>query len=185
MKTINVENPNSLPTIAFSALKERFELNALKEAKNRDVGSLKRLIIEEGFIVPIVIWKEGSYIVDGSGRVIALGLLEYEGYEIPEIPYMVISAKNRKQAKKRALAISSRYGVITDDSLKSFVLGDGDAEEVITDIGLFELGLDLDTIDLQIKSIKDKPKKERGTAKSKLVHKCPNCQYEFSSGEEK
>lgn len=182
MKKIVVENTNNLPTLPFSVLKERFEMNALKEAKNRDVGDLKRLIIKFGFKIPLIIWVEGSYIIDGTGRLIALGLLEYEGYEIPEIPYMTVSAKDRKEAKEMALAISSQFGEITEDTLSDFVLDLGESP----DLGLYNFpGLNLDEVKFSPKPLLEKPKKERGTAKSKLVHKCPNCHHEFSSSEEK
>lgn len=139
-KTIIVENPGNLPTISWATLKKDFEPNALKEKKNRDVGDLKQSILTLGFKIPLVIWKEGKYITDGTGRFLALELLEYEGYTIPDLPYVPVTAKNKKEAKRITLAISSQYGDITKDSLGEFVL---DMQEI--DLGFIALpGIDLD-----------------------------------------
>lgn len=142
-KTILVENPAGLPTISWENLKKSYEPNTLKEKKNRDVGDLKQAILSMGFKIPLFIWEKGKYITDGSGRFLALEMLEYEGYTIPDLPYVPVEAKNKKEAKRITLAISSQYGVITEESVGDFML---DMDEI--DLGFISLpGLDLEEID--------------------------------------
>lgn len=143
MKTLKVENPAGLPTISWEDIKKKFETNSLKEKKNRDVGDLKLSILKHGFKIPLVIWEQGNYITDGAGRVLALEMLEYEGYTIPDIPYVPILAKSKKNAKELTLAISSQYGNITEESFKEFVL---DLQEI--DLGIYNLpGLNFEGIE--------------------------------------
>ncbi len=140
MKKIIVDIPVKLPTIPFKELKEKYERNDLKEKKNRDVGGLKDSILLVGFCFPIYLWLEGKYITDGSGRMMALDMLEYEGYEIPDIPYIPISAKTKKEAKRKTLLVSSRYGDITKESGTGFLL---EMEEIdLSPVSLPELKLE-------------------------------------------
>lgn len=143
MKTITVENPANLPTIPWETLKKEYEQNTLKEKKNRDVGDLKQSILTIGFKFPFVIWQEGKYIADGAGRMLAVELLEYEGYTIPDLPYLPVIAKNKKEAKRLALVISSQYGNISKDSFSEFIL---DMQEI--DLGFIALpGIDIDAVE--------------------------------------
>lgn len=126
MKTIKISNPANLPTIAWEILKKDYEPNTLKRKQDRDVGNLKEAIVEMGFTIPMFIWEKGKYITDGAGRFMALELLEYEGYQIPDIPYIPLEAKSRSEAKRLTLAISSQYGVVSQDSFADFVLDMGE-----------------------------------------------------------
>lgn len=132
----------NLPTISYQDLKENYEQNALKDKKSRDIGRLKKIILKDGFKVPLFIWMEGKYIIDGTGRMMVLEMLEYEGYEIPDIPYYPISAKSKEEAKYETLKISSQFGSATEDSAGEFVL---DLQEF--DLSLISLpGLDIDDV---------------------------------------
>ncbi len=143
MKNLKVENPAGLPTISWAELKEKFEANELKDKAHRDVGDLKQSILSIGFVIPLCLWLEGKYITDGAGRLMALKMLEYEGYEIPDLPYFPINAKNKKEAKRITLAISSQYGDITPESAGAFML---QMDEI--DLSFINLpGLDLAEID--------------------------------------
>lgn len=142
-KTIIVNNPANLPTIAFKDLKEKYEANALKQKKDREVGDLKASILALGFSIPLFIWEKGKYLADGSGRLLALEMLEYEGYTIPPIPYVPLQAENKKEAKRLTLVISSQYGLITDESIGEFML---DMNEI--DLGFVNIeGINLDDVD--------------------------------------
>lgn len=181
MKTVTVENPAGLPTLSMEVLKSDYDWNLLKEKKNRDVGDLKKSILTLGFKVPIFVWEAGKYVTDGTGRLVALDMLAYEGYDIPAIPYVPIEAKDLKEAKRLTLAISSQYGKVTEESAADFML---DMDEI--DLSFINLpDLNLEEIDWSPKQQAEKPqKKERGVAKSKLMHTCPKCFHEFSSSEE-
>lgn len=176
MKTINIsEKLSALPTISFKDLKEKFEKNTLKASKNRDVTGLKTAILQDGFFAPLYIWVEGKYIVDGSGRVLALEMLEYEGYEIPDIPFIAISAKNKREAKKHTLLASSKFGKETTDSIGEFVL---DMQEM--DLSYINLeGWELEDIDWTPPKAKEVDI-EKMKGETKLQHKCPKCGFKFT-----
>jgi len=178
MKKIIVENPANLPLIPWAILKAQYEPNALKKKENRDVSDLKASILTVGFTIPMFIWEEGKYIADGAGRFIALDMLEYEGYEIPDIPYIPLKAKNRAEAKRLTLIISSQYGLMTPDSVGEFTL---DMKEI--DLSFINLeGYNLEEIDWKPPVSKeidmDKMKAEGAT---KMKHTCPKCSFEWTS----
>lgn len=180
MKAVTVENPGNLPTIPFHDLKAFYEANKLKAKKGRNIGDLKTSILTLGFKFPISIWVEGKYIIDGAGRIEALTMLEYEGYDIPAIPYTIISARTKKEAKEAVLAISSQYGKASQESVAEFVLDDtGDIELSDTDFSFFDLpGLTLEEVEFRPQREK-KERKPRGESASKIVHTCPECGHEF------
>lgn len=177
MKKIKVINKAKLPTISWKELKAKYEPNKLKSDKNRDVGDLKESILAIGFTIPFFLWVEGKYIADGAGRFMALDMLEYEGYEIPDLPYVPLEASNKKEAKRLTLAISSKYGKETTESIGEFTL---DMDEI--DLSFINIeGYNLDEIDWTPPKAKeidmDKMKGE-----TKMQHTCPKCNFQFSTG---
>ena len=179
-KKITVSNPGELPTIPWAELKESFEPNNLKAEKNRDVGDLKKSIVQNGFKYPIFIWVGGKYIADGAGRFKALDMLDYEGYEIPDIPYLPVEASSKAQAKKAALEITSQYGKITNDSLGAFVLDLGNE-----DLELISLpGFDMEELEWKPPTIgevdMDEIEKD-SKGKTKMEHTCPGCGHKFTT----
>ncbi len=178
MKTIKIINKANLPTISWKKLKEGFESNALKQKKDRDIGDLKNSILTIGFTIPLFIWLEGKFIADGAGRFLALELLEYEGYEIPDLPYVPLEASNRKEAKRLTLAISSQYGLISPDSIGEFTLDMNEIDLTFINIE----GYNLDEIDWtppKAKEIDMENMKVEGATKMK--HKCPKCEFEWTA----
>lgn len=142
-KTILVKNPAGLPTISLKDLKSKYEANGLKQKKDREVGDLKQSILSLGFSVPLFIWEKGKYLADGTGRLLALEMLEYEGYTVPDLPYVPLEAETKKEAKRLTLVISSQYGLITEESIGEFML---DMDEI--DLGFVSLpGINLDEVD--------------------------------------
>lgn len=175
-KTIKVINKGNLPLISWKELKEKFEPNALKSKKDRDVGDLKASILAIGFTIPFFIWLDGKYIADGSGRFLALEMLEYEGYEIPDLPYVPLEAKNKKEAKRLTMVISSKYGRETPESIGEFTL---DMDEI--DLSFVNLeGYDLDQIDWKPPQAKEIDI-EKIKGETKLKHTCPKCGFSFST----
>ncbi len=176
MKKITIINKANLPTIPWSELKKNFEPNTLKQKKDREVGDLKTSILTLGFTIPMFIWKEGKYIADGAGRFLALELLEYEGYEIPPIPYVPLEAKTKKEAKRLTMAISSQYGLITPDSIGEFSL---DMNEI--DLSFISIdGYNLDEIDWTPPKSKEVDMHAM-KGETKMKHKCPKCEFEWTS----
>lgn len=177
-KIIKVKNPGNLPTVSYETFK-KMEPNAIKDAKNRDIGTLKRAIVEQGFIFPVLIWKDHDYIIDGAGRHMALGMLEYEGYEIPDIIYIPIEAKSKKEAKVFALQFMSKFGKETLESMGGFL---SDLKDM--DLGFVALeGWDLDLLSqVEIKSDDgeiDMDDLDKGKGSTKFTHVCPKCQFNF------
>lgn len=99
------------------------DFNNLKLADGRDVSKLKQAILEEGFIAPFFIWDGTDYVLDGAGRFLALQGLELDGFEIPELPYILIEAKDKETALKIVLQLSSQHGEVTQESVKAFTKG--------------------------------------------------------------
>ena len=98
-----------------------YERNDLKEENNRDVTKLKNAIVNDGFTTPFFIWSNHRYVLDGTGRCLALEELESEGFVVPELPVIHIDADNKEAAKRIVLMISSQHGVITQESLDRFI----------------------------------------------------------------
>lgn len=175
-KIIKIVNNANLPVISWDKLKGQYKANDLKEKEDRDVSGLKKSILKFGFKFPIIIWEKGKYVADGAGRMLALELLEYEGYEIPDLPYLPLEAKNIKEAKENTLAITSQYGIITPESFGQFT---------------FELkGMDLtyvniDGYDIEELSWTPPLSKEIDMddmkGKTKHQHTCPKCGFEFGT----
>lgn len=177
MKTFQVLNPANLPLISWEELKANYESNDLKQKKNRDVGDLKNSILEMGFFVPLFIWEEGKYITDGAGRFLALEMLEYEGYEIPDLPYLPIQAKSKAEAKRITLAVSSTYGLITPESIGEFTF---DLNEL--DLSFINIeGFNLEEVEWTPPKTQEVDVDEM-KGKTKHQHTCPNCGFEFTTG---
>ncbi len=119
MKTIENKIQSELPKLSWTELKT-FQFNDLKDSKNRDISKLKNSIVNEGYCFPVFVWKR--YVLDGTGRYLALKELETEGYEIPELPFIELKANNLQHAKKLALMASSRHGNITQKSFEAFTV---------------------------------------------------------------
>lgn len=175
-KTIKIINKGNLPLIPWKELKAKFEPNTLKQKKDREVGDLKQSILTIGFTIPMFIWLEGKYIADGAGRFLALELLDYEGYEIPDVPYVPLEAKSKKEAKRLTMAISSQYGLISPDSIGEFTL---DMNEI--DLSFINIeGYNLEEIDWTPPKAREVDM-ETMKGETKMKHKCPKCEFEWTS----
>jgi len=116
-KQIEVKISTDLPKISWENL-QKCKFNDLKENENRDVSKLKNSIINYGFRFPLYKWND--FICDGTGRDLALFELAEEGYEIPDLPFVELQAKDLKEAKKLVLMASSQHGEITQQSFNLF-----------------------------------------------------------------
>ena len=97
----------------------------LKFREEKDIEKVKKSILKYGFSFPFFVWKNKNwnYILDGHGRELALKELEKEGYEIPPLPVVYISATDDNDAKEKLLRINSRFGDITNNSFVNFSKG--------------------------------------------------------------
>lgn len=108
--------------IPWSELKT-YEFNDLKQRGPGDVVRLKNAIINDGFCFPIEVWAGHRYVIDGRGRDIALRQLEAEGYSIPDLPIVEISASSKDAAKRLVLMRTSVHGKLTQESYDRFMDG--------------------------------------------------------------
>lgn len=176
------------PTISWDIVKT-WEFNQLKDNSNRDITKLKNSIIKNGFIAPFDCWKNSkkNYVIDGTGRNLALLQLETEGYNIPELPVLFIDAKDLKEAKKFALQRSSQHGKITQTSLADFTSIDFDIEELqelqVEELNIIELdylanSITNETDDIDFDNINSNEDREK-QFKTQLVT-CPHCEGKFN-----
>lgn len=119
------------------------------DLKNLEVADFQRLrlsILDEGFFVPLFVWKAPKgrmKLMDGHQRVRVLTKLESEGYKIPKLPVVYIHAKTQRDAKKRLLAITSAYGRVSRQGLYEF-LEDLDPSMLRTHWSIPEFNIDPD-----------------------------------------
>lgn len=112
----------------------------LKTITDDNLEKLKNSIINNGFCAPVFVWKhkDKNYLIDGHQRLKALNNLFADGYIIPDIPIVYITADNKKDAKKKLLYISSQYGQFTIDGYADFAVDiDIDFNELRLTDGLF------------------------------------------------
>jgi DNA modification methylase len=101
-----------------------YELNKLKVVEGRNLAHLKNAMVNKEFKMPIAIWQDHRYVIDGAGRILALKELEAEGYQIPEmIPVYYIQASNFDEAREAVLMASSQHGDATQESVAAFAEG--------------------------------------------------------------
>jgi len=97
----------------------------LKELSQENYAKLKKEILELGISAPVLVWydkdTDKDYILDGHQRCRVLKTMRKEGYKIPRIPIIYIQAKDKRQAKRKVLALTSQYGEITKDGLYEFI----------------------------------------------------------------
>jgi len=95
----------------------------LKLRSDRDLEKLSRSLIKYGISFPFFIWqrKGKNYCIDGHGRLSSLSILEQNGYKIPDVPIIKISAKDEADAKKKLLYENCKYGDLTYDTVMEFV----------------------------------------------------------------
>ena len=113
----------------------------LKARTDIDYDKIKLSIIKYGFSFPLFVWKSGktNYLLDGHGRFETLCKLQKDGYIIPPLPVVFISAKNKAEAKQKLLRLNSTYGHLTKESVLEF------AEDI--DLNFDEIALPDSVID--------------------------------------
>ena len=113
----------------------------LKIRDNTDIQKAKTSILKYGWSFPFYGWKSGKtvYCLDGHARIKVLQELEAEGYIIPELPIVYVSAKNKAEAKQKLLRLNSTFGKLTKESVLEF------AEDIELDFD--EISLPDTTID--------------------------------------
>ena len=113
----------------------------LKIRNEADIEKAKTSILKYGWSFPFFVWVSGktNYCLDGHARLLVLKQLEEEGYLIPELPVVYITAKNRAEAKQKLLRLNSNFGHLTKESVLEF------AEDI--DLNFDEIALPDSVID--------------------------------------
>lgn len=96
----------------------------LKELSDENYKRLKQNIIQYGFSEAIGVWKDEKntpYILNGHQRLRTLIRMEAEGFQIPEIPILIIRAKDREEASMKLLSLTSQFGVMTQKGLYDYI----------------------------------------------------------------
>jgi len=88
----------------------------LKKRTPGDIKDLSNSLVNEGMIMPFVVWQQddSNKLLDGHGRLQALSLLSEVDSTINEqqFPVLFIKAENEDDARKLLLQITSSYGHI-------------------------------------------------------------------------
>lgn len=116
---IDVKNPSNLPTVKIS---ETIPVQgSLKVLTKENHAKLKKSIEDDGFYVPIFVWKKGDdlHLLDGHSR---RKVMLKEGWDV-EVPYVSVEADDYDEARRKILYISSQYGVVTEDGFNDFIAG--------------------------------------------------------------
>lgn len=99
-------------------------------------NDLRQGFISDGINFPLSVWKElvnlpgedGAdrsvtkwWIVDGHGRKLVRNELVADGWTVPDAPCVAIEAVSLADAKRRVLAASSKFNMMTEDGLRDYV----------------------------------------------------------------
>jgi DNA modification methylase len=133
---------DKLKTLPLKKLSEIKDLQGnLKDLSETNFNKLKQSIEEHGFKFPFYVWfdKKGvCWTLDGHQRKRVISSV----YGDVEVPYIEVEAKDKKDAKKQILLISSQYGEVTKDGFDEFSF---DLEkEFISDFTTFDKWNDIE-----------------------------------------
>jgi hypothetical protein len=127
----------------------------LKYLPDENFKKLRSSILENGFRIPLFIWK--NKILDGHQRVSVLLKLKEQGYSIPPIPVVELIQKSESEARKVVLFLNSRYGVISEqgfyDFAQEFDLHEIEGHIQIPEINFTANDIDFDDLDEQMKKL--------------------------------
>ena len=84
---------------------------------------LRQSIIEHGITYAFSVWFNDGvyYLLDGHARYKTLLLLIEDGFVVPDLPVVLVEAKDRKEAVKKVLIGRSDYHRTTSDGLYEFL----------------------------------------------------------------
>lgn len=117
----------------------------LKTLSMENAEKLRSSILIHGFAFPIFVWEcqaDGQlYILDGHQRYAVLEQLRAEGYALPQIPIVVIPAKDVSEAKAKLLVVASQYGKLSQTGFERFVsdVEHADLSKIIGTVALPEM----------------------------------------------
>lgn len=118
----------------------------LKELTKENYDKLRGIILKHGYSFAAHVWADPAtskwMLIDGHQRIRVLKMLKNEGWFIPALPVVEVSADSFKEAKEKILAGTSQYGRMTDDGLYEFVNQAGIDVQFLSEVRFPELDLD-------------------------------------------
>lgn len=171
---ITINNPNKLKTIDYRKLQPlQGELKDLSEANYK---KLTNVLSRREFTTPVFVWQDGKtlYLMDGHQRQRVMTKNDMNDRGNYEVPYVLIEAKDIKDAKSQLLEITSQFGTITQEGFDAFVaeaeLPEAEVVEAIAfDALLFATTKEPTNSEVDPDSLMDE---------AKLII-CPKCKFEF------
>jgi hypothetical protein len=142
-----------------------------KKRDQYDIENIIKSLTRYGINFPFFIWhdQDSNYCLDGHGRKIALHQLRDRDCEIPDIPVVYISAKDRAEAVQKLLRLNSRYGTITEESVGNFI---GEMSVELSELSIPDIG-NIEFINA-FKNL-DEVFCTEAAPKVKPVKRCPYC----------
>ena len=118
--TVTCDTKDALP---FEKL-EVFQ-GSLKKRSPEDYRKIRESILRHGFAAPFFVWRDGerNRLLDGTGRYETLEAMRQEGYELPELPVVYVTAGSDADARELLLKITSQYGKVSSKGLEEFLKG--------------------------------------------------------------
>ena len=114
MSVLPVQNPNHLPTLAYTAFCD-FQGDLKHPMTPAALTKMRNSLMKHGVFVPKFVWFDAdgnAQILDGHQTKQGLASLEADGWEIPPIPYVTVTAASRADAAEKLLQINSAYATI-------------------------------------------------------------------------
>jgi len=149
-----------------------FQGDFKRPISSKNIEKMKKSLKKHGIFVPKFVWfdNQQAYILDGHQTKKVLTLLEDEGWEIPEIPYVEIDAVDEKSAAEKMLQINSQYAEI---NIESIWLGEFgfDKEELLETVaipGLLE-SLKIEATDYNFSDLDNEVMKMGDIVEEKIV----------------
>ncbi|MFH0760736.1 MAG: site-specific DNA-methyltransferase [Bacteroidota bacterium] len=144
----NLSNLSCAPFESFLDLQEDFKLfDSEKSLK------LQMLIITRGFKYSFKAWRDDDgrlWIIDAHQRKRALQELRRRGFLIPEVPYELIQAKDKKEAVEEIAAYNSEFAQRNPDThlFEKYNIGTEDLEQFSLSFSKESMDLDHDKSEL-------------------------------------
>lgn len=114
---IKVEGCHTAPLEKFSI---PHDIPSVKKHSLMELAKLEQLIVRDGLLAPfLVCFSNGKLeIMDGEARYSVISELKNRGFEIPQLPYVLVSVADRKEKENAMLSVQSQFHCIPESSLK-------------------------------------------------------------------
>ncbi len=167
----------------------------LKHLPEENYEKFKTDVLELGISSSFDVWRNPDdakwYLIDGHQRKTGLTRMrDKEAFEIPLLPCTVVHARDFREAKKKVLALTSQFGVMTKKGLHDFMTANDFTLDEIDDFTVLP-GIDHDEFAKEYFPTKKDSDFDPGTQgeQGKLDEKhlifitCPNCSERFERGQ--